>query len=915
MTKKFLLPAFIMSFAALCLITATAGFPPLDRRWRTFSTEHFHFYFHAQTEELARRLAPIAEEVHERLTRELGMKPREKTHVLIYDNTDEYNGMATVLPRNTIHLLATGPYAGDQGKIGDWLVEIFVHEYTHILQVGYVTDLPEAINQVVGQVLLPNAYLPSWCTEGLAIAMESEFSPSGRLHSSTWRMYLRADFLAGRTLTWPQVTNGIYRWPYENAWYLYGSFFTQYLIERFGREKVVEFYRATGGDLPYLTFASCFRAVFGADLSSLVADWYREMSAEFTAEAARISAEGIEEGRPVGTDGGFSGKGGFAPDGRLYFLRRTFEAPGSLMVAEPPYEKARSVIGFTGTNPAVSPEGRFLLYGLATSRGENLFYDLYRLDLKTRRTKRLTQGLRAKDPAWSPGGKEIVFIKNDPPHYALYLMRADGSGIRPLWQPEGNEQAFTPAWSPRGDRIVFARYRPEEGVRLWTIRPDGSELAPLHEGPPLGEEIQPAWSPDGRYVFFAADPTGVFNIYAYDTVASCLYRVTNVLTGAYEPAVSPDGKTLTYTGYSTYGYDQYVMSLSPSRWKVYPSSPTLRPMTTTPSSPGEYFQVATPPTDIPAKPYSPWPTLPPALGYLLLSVDSSGDYQVELALAGSDVLETTSYQLVLAGVSHGLNYEAALDFRLPHNFTLHLRSSLEYEEALVPSFSWRTNLLALSHTGYGLLAPDDAFIWQIVAYEEAKRPLLEEASPATFRGGGLAVVYDRSAFYRGPVDPAYGYRLGGEWGKEVYLEEGKTNLWTIGWGNLYFPLGRARLELYGAVGRDRLGDLQATPGKGAIPGPQGSSLWEAEALLEFPLTWPEAGGTTTPNYLHAINGLFTLAAARSLAPTTENFLALGLGVNFRLQVGFHLPLDLAIVGFRRLDGPGVYFTVWAQTSM
>ncbi|MGQ9778648.1 MAG: TolB family protein [Bacillota bacterium] len=915
MSRKIFLSILFLLFLLSWLAPATAGFlPPLDRRWRTFSTEHFHFYFHPETEELARRLAPIAEAVHERLTRELGMSPREPTHVLIYDDVDQYNGMAGVFPRNTIHLFATGQYVGDQGKIGDSPVEIFVHEYTHILQLGYVSNLPEAINRLVRNLLFPNALLPAWCAEGLAVAMESEFSPSGRLHASTWRMYLRADFLAGRTLTWPQVTNGVYRWPYENAWYLYGSFFTQYLIERFGREKVAEFYRATGGDLPYLTFAACFRTVFGADLDSLVADWYHKMAAEFAAEAARISAEGICEGRPVGAYGGFSGKGCFAPGGRLYFLRRTLDAPGALMASDPPYETAKTFTRFAGTNPAVSPDGRFLLYGLATPQGENLFYDLYLLDLKTRRGQRLTQGLRANDPAWSPTGEEIVFVKNEPPHYALYLMRADGSEIRPLWRPEGLEQAFTPAWSPKGDRIVFARYRPEEGVRLWTIRPDGTGLAPLHEGAPLGEEIQPAWSPDGRYVFFAADPTGVFNIYAYDTVASCLYRVTNVLTGAYEPTVSPDGKTLAYTGYSTYGYDQYVMTLEPLAWKIYTASAGPRVVPAMPPPAEGYFRPETPPEEKPAKPYSPWPTLAPSLGYVLISANTKGDYGLSLALFGSDVLETISYGLTLTGGPSGPEYDAGVDFRLPKGFTLSWRSSLVYsEETPTPSFSLRTQFLALSRTRYGLLVPDDGFAWQIVAYEQAKRPLLEGEEPETYRGGGVAFVYDRSAFYRGPVDLAYGYRVGGEWGKETYLEQNETNVWAIGWGSLYLPLGRSRLELGGAVGRDSLGKLRSMLGKGFVRGPEGSLVWEAEAFLEFPLAWPESGGTTTPDYLHAVNGLCSLSLGQSLAPTVESAWAFGLGINFRLQVGFHFPLDVAAMWIRRFDEPAWYFAIWSQT--
>ena len=820
--------------------------------------------------------------------------------------------MATVFPSTTIHLFATSQYAGDQGKIGDWLAEIFTHEYTHILQIGYVSDLPEAINSLVGNILFPNAYLPSWCAEGLAIAMESELFPSGRLRSSTWRMYLRADFLAGRTLSWPQVTNGVYRWPYENAWYLYGSFFTQYLIDRFGREKVAEFYRATGGDLPYLSFAACFSAVFGANLETLVADWHRAMAAEFAAEAALISADGLREGRPVGDYGGFSGHGSFAPGGELYFIERTYARPARLMRAVPPHEAAEPVARFAGSNPDVSPDGRRLVYGLATPAGENLFYDLYLMDLKNHRQRRLTRGLRANDPAWSPSGGEIAFIKNEPPNYGLYRMRADGTEIAPIWRPEGLEQAFSPAWSPKGDRLVFARYRPEEGVRLWTIRPDGTDLSPLHEGPALGEELDPAWSPDGRYVFFAADPTGVFNIYACETATGRIYRVTNVLTGAYEPAVSPDGRTLAYTGYSAHGYDQYVMALDPSSWRAYePSFPRAVPAP--PPPPEGYFQTETAPTEIPAKPYSPWPTLSPAFGYALVSVSSEGDCDLALALAGSDVLETISYGLTLETGPSGPGYVAGVDLRL-RGFTLRLRSDLDYlGSPLEPTWRRGTWSISLYREGYGLLAPDDGFAWELVAYERAYTPLVEGGERKTYRGAGVAAVYDRSAFYRGPVDLASGYRLGGECGVEERLETKELETWTIGWGRLYLPLGKSRLELAASIGRDTLGYLRTDLGKGFVPGPEGSLVWDAEATLEFPLAWPESGGSTVPGYIHALNGLCSFFAGQSLAPTEETAYSLGLGLNFRLQVGFHLPLDLAMMWIYRFDQDEWYWAIWYQT--
>jgi opacity protein-like surface antigen len=62
------------------------------------------------------------------------------------------------------------------------------------------------------------------------------------------------------------------------------------------------------------------------------------------------------------------------------------------------------------------------------------------------------------DPAWSPDGKQIAFVDHRGAG-DLYVMNADGSGLRQLTQsslpPAANYGARQPAWSPDGSRIAF----------------------------------------------------------------------------------------------------------------------------------------------------------------------------------------------------------------------------------------------------------------------------------------------------------------------------------------------------------------------------------------------------------------------------------------------------------------------------
>jgi hypothetical protein len=77
-------------------------------RFRTIATPHFTIYFHQGEQGLARRLARLAEEVAERLRRELG-GPTGRVHVILVDQSDLSNGWATPTPYNLIEMTAAAP--------------------------------------------------------------------------------------------------------------------------------------------------------------------------------------------------------------------------------------------------------------------------------------------------------------------------------------------------------------------------------------------------------------------------------------------------------------------------------------------------------------------------------------------------------------------------------------------------------------------------------------------------------------------------------------------------------------------------------------------------------------------------------------------------------------------------------------
>jgi Tol biopolymer transport system component len=118
-------------------------------------------------------------------------------------------------------------------------------------------------------------------------------------------------------------------------------------------------------------------------------------------------------------------------------------------------------------------------------------------DAATGRVTRVTDGLefgQIDRLAWSPNGQQIVFGADSGIDHKLYVINADGSGLRQLTGGDTND--ILPAWSPDEQWIAFHR-----NCDLWLIHPDGSEAQRLLEGSPARFCAEfPAWSSDSQRI-------------------------------------------------------------------------------------------------------------------------------------------------------------------------------------------------------------------------------------------------------------------------------------------------------------------------------------------------------------------------------------------------------------------------------
>jgi hypothetical protein len=95
----------------------------------------------------------------------------------------------------------------------------------------------------------------------------------------------------------------------------------------------------------------------------------------------------------------------------------------------------------------------------------------------------LTHDSRDTGPAWSPDGKQVAFTRRQHDHWEVYVVDADGRNLKRLTdtpqQPNGTlGNSAAPAWSPDGHYLAFLTDRSGRWA-IWLMRADGSGQKPM----------------------------------------------------------------------------------------------------------------------------------------------------------------------------------------------------------------------------------------------------------------------------------------------------------------------------------------------------------------------------------------------------------------------------------------------------
>jgi Tol biopolymer transport system component/DNA-binding winged helix-turn-helix (wHTH) protein len=203
--------------------------------------------------------------------------------------------------------------------------------------------------------------------------------------------------------------------------------------------------------------------------------------------------------------------------------------------------------------PSLSPDGKQLAY--AWNGGSGSHFSIYVKLIGNEESLRLTrQDAIDFNPVWSPDGRNIAFCRIKKGQTGIYLISALGGGERKIrdtyWEEREFYQVFwyfgRLSWSPDGKMLAFSdRLTSNEPMSIFLLSLDTLAVRKL-TSPGLPGDYNPAFSPDGRTLAFNRGSQGVTSIYTMPAEGGEEHRLISGSQYGWGLAWTADGRFIVF---------------------------------------------------------------------------------------------------------------------------------------------------------------------------------------------------------------------------------------------------------------------------------------------------------------------------------------------------------------------------------
>lgn len=252
--------------------------------WDYYEKDEFKVYYPPKYEYYAKMVLSAILKHKEEVKEISGNTEDIETRIVIQDTGQYTNGYADNVNQKIAIFINPPKSKGLFANTGNWLRTVGVHEYTHIMQLNNSKGLAKKISNILGNQTSPNQAVPYWIVEGITVYQESAIdSQEGRMNGG---YYDKIVAIKAKKDKMPSTLEANYRHDHYpmGQHYTYGGSFFKFLSEKYGREKIADFFSRNGEQwwnsifyigylFPKLGIDRAAEKTFGKDFAILFKDW------------------------------------------------------------------------------------------------------------------------------------------------------------------------------------------------------------------------------------------------------------------------------------------------------------------------------------------------------------------------------------------------------------------------------------------------------------------------------------------------------------------------------------------------------------------------------------------------------------------------------------------------------------------
>lgn len=559
------------------LLVAVTVTPTVFAQLYNRKTEHLNLVYYDRTHEpLTFHLTRSFEnslEFHRKL---FNYTPSEPVVMLMQDFGDYGHGGTSTVPWNYISIgIAPFDYVYETMPANERMNWLMHHELVHVVATdkgadrdlkfrrlfrGKVAPEQEApLSMFYSYLTSPRWYAPRWYHEGIAVFLETWMAGGlGRALGGYDEMTFRAMALEdayfydlvgleseGKTIDFQVGQNS----------YLYGTRFVLHLANKYGPDKLLQWFDRTPGSHAY--FSKQFTKVYGTSIDD---EWSRWIESEkkwqrANLEKIRAFPTSTSDERAVTTEPlGSVSRTFHDPDsGKLYAAVNFPGEPAQLVSIDLASGRRTKLTNVTGpalyyvTSLAYDRAGKKLFYTSDNSRG---WRDLNEFDLKSGKSRMLLRDVRMGDLVVNPADQSLWGVRHHNGISSLVRTSAPWHDSKVLLSLEYGKDMFDLDISPDGKHLTLVLIDVTGRQQLASMRTDDllagdSTYEVVHEFTDNAPQNF-VFSPDGRYLYGTSYYTGVSNIFRYDFATKQMEAVSNAETGYFRPIPIGEDRLLAY---------------------------------------------------------------------------------------------------------------------------------------------------------------------------------------------------------------------------------------------------------------------------------------------------------------------------------------------------------------------------------